>query len=87
MPWSEGSGLGVGPGLGDLGVMPWPGDRCPKKDQKCKKLRISISRFATTISTTFELETRGCSQIQADEKIFPDVTYNFKLDSLEVEIY
>ena len=39
-----------------------------------------------TISTPFELETSSWSQIQAQEKIFPDLMYYLKIDSLEVEI-
>ena len=31
--------------------------------------------LSTIISTHFELETRGWSQIQAEEKIFSDLTY------------
>ena len=41
----------------------------------------------TTFFTPFELETRGWSQIQAEEKIFPDLMYFLKIDPLEVEIY
>ena len=36
---------------------------------------------------TLWLEARGWSQIQAEEEIFPDLAYNCKIDSLEVEIY
>ena len=43
--------------------------------------------LSTTISTPFELETHGWSQIQAEEKVLPDLTYFFTIDLFEVEIY
>ena len=42
--------------------------------------------LSTTISTRFELETRGWSQIQAEEKIFPNYSYFLKIDQFFVEI-
>ena len=43
--------------------------------------------YSTTISTPFELETRGWSQIQGEEKIFPDLMYFLKIESFKVELY
>ena len=43
--------------------------------------------LSTTISTRFELETRGWYQIQAEEKIFSDLTYYTTINILEVKIY
>ena len=43
--------------------------------------------LSTIISTSFDLETRGWSQIQAEENIFSDLTYYTTINILEVKIY
>ena len=48
---------------------------------------ITVSLLSTIISTPFELETSGWSQIQAEEKILPDLIYylrsiHYKLKSI-----
>ena len=40
----------------------------------------------TTISTPYELETRGMSQIQEEKNIFPDLAYFLKIDLFEVNL-
>ena len=60
--------------------------------KKVSYARISQQPFQhctlmNIISTPLELETRGWSQIQAEEKIFSDLIYFLKIDWFFVEIY
>ena len=56
--------------------------------QDCHNNHFQNCHLSTTISTLFQLETRGWSQIQAEKEIFPDLAWFFlKIDLLEVVIY
>ena len=49
---------------------------------------IQDCRLSTTVFTCIKLETRGWSQIQAEEKVFPNhILFFFAIDLLKVEIY
>ena len=55
--------------------------------QESHNNHFQLCTILATISTPFELETRGWSQIQGEKNVFLDPTYVLKIDRLEVEIY